>query len=118
MLFASAVHTTVAVVGRPPPRVTTAAPAFVAVLATQVAAVVISQFVPSINRYSSASATFVIVIVIAAQVSALCDSESATSALVNHWECVNSNCILGGSFEDSLRNSLKVSFWKTIKEFR
>ena len=61
----SPVHVTVAVVGRPPPRVTTAAPALVDVSATQVVAVVRRQSDPSITRYSSpASATLVIVMTI------------------------------------------------------
>ena len=61
----SAVQVTVAV---PESSVTTAAPELVAVFATQVAAAVMSQSDPSITRYSSSSATFVIVTVISSKV--------------------------------------------------
>ena len=74
----SAVQVTVAV---PEFSVTTAAPEFVAVFATQVAAVVMSQSDPSITRYSSSSTTFVIVITISSKVCVACESESAASAL-------------------------------------
>ena len=76
----SAVQVTVAV---PESNVTTASPLFVAVPETQVAAAVMSQSEPSITRYSSSSATFVIVITISSKVCVAAESESAASALEN-----------------------------------
>ena len=67
----------------PESSVTTAAPLLVAVSATQVAAAVMSHSEPSITRYSSSSATLVIVITILSQVWSTAESPSATEGEEN-----------------------------------
>ena len=75
---ASAVQVTVDV---EPDTVTTATPAFVAVLAWQVAAEVMSQSEPSMTRYSVVSATLVMVTTISSNVCVSSTSVSAALAL-------------------------------------
>ena len=85
----SAVQVTVAV---DPSIVTTAAPALVAVFATQVAAPVMSQSEPSMTKNSLlVSATLVIVTTISEYPSVTCESPSSASAELNRTRLLSSS---------------------------